>query len=84
MGSKRDLVHIFSNFQIISISMRHLCPLHLLSNALKISLSIMELQWPEFVITGTSVLIIVKGTELLIVYVVMGDLPSSRSEYAPW
>ena len=38
-------------FQIISYSKRYLCPLQLLSYALKISLSIMELQWPEFLIT---------------------------------
>ena len=47
---KRDLAHIFSSFQIISFSERHLCPLQLLPYALEISLSIMELQGPEFFI----------------------------------
>ena len=51
--SRRDLAHIFSSFQIISLSKRHLCPLQLLSYALKISLSIMELQGPEFLIMRT-------------------------------
>ena len=39
-----DLAHI-------SYSNRNLCPLQILSYALGISLSIMELQWPEFLIT---------------------------------
>ena len=42
--AKRDLANIFSSFQIISYLKRHLCPLHFLSYALEISLSIMELQ----------------------------------------
>ena len=54
VATKRDInvAHIFS---IISFSnyKRHLCPLQLLSYALEISLSIMELQWPEFVIVCT-------------------------------
>ena len=45
MAVKRDLAHVC---QIIS--KRHLCPLQLLSYTLEISLSIMELQWPEFLI----------------------------------
>ena len=48
VAAKRDLVHIFSSFQIISYSKSHLCPLQILSYALEISLYIMELQWPEF------------------------------------
>ena len=40
-------------FQIISVSKRHLCPLQLLSYTLEIGLSIMELQWPEILITRT-------------------------------
>ena len=40
-------------FLIISYSNRHLCPLQILSNTLEICLSIMELQWPEFLITST-------------------------------
>ena len=44
---KRDLAHI------ISYSKRHLYPLQLLSYALEISLPIMDLQWPEFLITRT-------------------------------
>ena len=48
---KRDLEHIFSSFQIISYSKRYLCPLQLLSYALEISLSIMKLQDPKFLIT---------------------------------
>ena len=55
-AAKRDLAHIFSSFQIISFSKRHLCPLQLLSYALEISLSIMELQGPEFLITRTFLL----------------------------
>ena len=47
-AAKRDLTHIFSSFQVISYSKRHLCPLQLLSYALEISLSIMGLQGPEF------------------------------------
>ena len=39
-AAKRDLAHIFSSFQIISYSKRHLCPLQLPSYALEISLSI--------------------------------------------
>ena len=50
-GIERDLAHIFSSFQIISSSKRHLCPLQLVSYALEMSLSIMELQGPEFLIT---------------------------------
>ena len=42
-AAKKDLAHIFSSFQIISYSKKHLCPLQLLSYALEISLSIMEL-----------------------------------------
>ena len=56
VAAKRDLVHIFSSFQIIVFSKRHLCPLQLLSYALEISLSIMELQWPGFLITHTFLL----------------------------
>ena len=50
VAAKRNLAHIFSSFQSISFSKRHLCPLQLFSYALLISLSITELQWPEFVI----------------------------------
>ena len=53
-AAKRDLAHIFSSFQIISYSKRHLCPLQLLSYALEISL---ELQGPEFLITRTFLLL---------------------------
>ena len=52
-AAKRDLANIFSSFQIISYSKRHLCPLQLLSYAREICLSIMELQGPEFLITRT-------------------------------
>ena len=52
-AAKRDLAHIFSSFQNISYSERHLCPLQLLSYTLEISLSIMGLQGPEFLITRT-------------------------------
>ena len=38
VAAKRDLVHVLK-------SLHHLCPLQLLSYALEISLSIMELQW---------------------------------------
>ena len=50
-GSERGI--FFFKFQVISFSMGHLCPLQRLSHALEISLSIMELQWPEFLITPT-------------------------------
>ena len=43
-------------FLIISYSKRHLCPLQFLSYALEISLSIMELQGPEFLIARTFLL----------------------------
>ena len=43
-SEKGPIVHIFSSYQIISISKRHLGPLQLLSYALENSLSIMELQ----------------------------------------
>ena len=49
-GAKRDLAHTFS------FSKSHLCPLQLLFYALEISLSIMELQGPEFLITRTFLL----------------------------
>ena len=69
-GAKRDLVHIFSSFQIISYSKRHLYPLQLLSYALEISLSIMELQWPEFLIIHfklrASTLMLLPGKLLLL------------------
>ena len=55
-AAKKDLAHIFSSFQITACSKRHLCPLQLLSYALEISLSIMELQGPEFFITHTFLL----------------------------
>ena len=55
-AAKRDLAHIFSSFQTISYSIRHLCPLQLLCYALEISLFIMELQGPEFLITRTFLL----------------------------
>ena len=47
-AANRDLAHNVSSFQIISYSKRQLCPLQLLSYALEISLSIMELQGPQF------------------------------------
>ena len=53
VAAKRDLAHIFSSFQIISYSKGHLCPLQILSYALEIRLSIMEIQWPEFLIMHT-------------------------------
>ena len=40
-------------FKFSNYSKGHLCPLQLLSYALEISPSIMELQWPEFLITRT-------------------------------
>ena len=52
-SEKGPSAYIFSSFQVISYSKRHLCPLQLLSYALKISLSIMGLQGPEFLITRT-------------------------------
>ena len=53
-AAKRDLAHIFSSFQIISFSTRHvMSSTTSFLYALEISLSIMELQWPEFVITRT-------------------------------
>ena len=56
-AAKLDLyTHIFSSFQIIFFSKRHLCALQLLSYALDISLSIMELQGPECLITRTFLL----------------------------
>ena len=51
VAAKRDLAHTFTSFQINELSKRHLCLLQLLSHALEFSLFIMELQWPEFVIT---------------------------------
>ena len=50
MAAKRHLAHIFFKFSNYFI---FLSPLQLHSYALEISLSIMELQWPEFVITHT-------------------------------
>ena len=41
---KRDSAYFFK----FSNPKKHLCPLQLLSYALEIRLSIMELQWPEF------------------------------------
>ena len=38
-SEKGPIAHIFSSFQIISYSKRHLCPLQLLSYALEISLT---------------------------------------------
>ena len=52
-AAKRDLAHNFQVFKIISYSNRNLCPLQILSYALEISLSIMELQWPECLIRHT-------------------------------
>ena len=47
-GSEKGPSTYFSSFQNISYSKRHLCPLQLLSYALEISMSIMVLQWPEY------------------------------------
>ena len=52
-AAKRNLAHIFSSFQTISYYNRHLCPLQIYSFTPEISLSIIELQWPEFLITRT-------------------------------
>ena len=52
-AAKRNLAHIFSSFQTISYYNRHLCPLQIYSFTPEISLSIIELQWPEFLIMHT-------------------------------
>ena len=46
-------MHPFSSFQIIRHSKRYLGPLQLISYALEIGLSIIKLQWPEFLIMHT-------------------------------
>ena len=56
-AAKRDLAHIFSSFQIISYSKRHLCPLQLFSYALELACpSWSYMQGPEILITGTFLL----------------------------
>ena len=48
-AANRNLSHIFHN---ISYSNRNISPLQILSYVLEISVSIMKLQLPEFLMTG--------------------------------
>ena len=55
-SEKGPIAYIISSFQIISYSKRHLYPLQILFYALEISLSRMELQGSDFLITRTLLL----------------------------